>query len=60
MLKAILKRWVLRACLNEGSVLDDTWVTVHNKEQKTGKSSCSFLVRTVEGKEQKNVESRNE
>ena len=35
MLKVILKRWVLRACLNEGNVLDDTWATVHNKEQKT-------------------------
>ena len=35
MLKAILKRWVLRACLNEGSVLDDTWVTVHTKKQET-------------------------
>ena len=35
MVKAILKRWVLRACLNEGSVLDDTWVTVHTKKQAT-------------------------
>ena len=35
MLKAILKRWVLRACLNEGSVLDDTWATLHTKKHET-------------------------
>ena len=42
MLKAILKRWVLRACLNEGSVLDDTWATVHTKKQET--ENCETLI----------------
>ena len=42
MLKAILKWWVLRACLNEGSVLDDTWVTVHTKKQAT--ENCEKLM----------------
>ena len=37
-----MKRWVLRACLNEGSVLDDTWVTVHTKKQET--ENCETLI----------------
>ena len=42
MLKAIMKRWVLRACLNEGSVLNVTWATVHTKKQET--ENCETFI----------------